>query len=178
METIAYPILILSMLVQITATVLALRLVWTTGKIWAWLFVATGITLMAARRGFTLYHCVTQGLPPTVSTEIIALISSSFLLLGLSLIGPLFVGLKRRSEESLMQSEEKYRLLAKTAPAVVFQGYIDGTIDLFDDKMTEIVGYDKELFISRKLKWTDLIFPQDQEAAKTAFIQALKGNGF
>ena len=65
METLAYPILILSILVQITATILALRLVWTTGKIGAWLFVASGITLMTARRGSTLYHCITQGLLQT-----------------------------------------------------------------------------------------------------------------
>jgi diguanylate cyclase (GGDEF)-like protein/PAS domain S-box-containing protein len=178
METLTYSILILSILVQITATALALRLVWTTGKIGAWLFVAIGITLMTARRGHTLYHCITEGLAPNLTTEIIALISSSFLLLGISLIGPLFVGLKRWSEESLMQSEEKYRFLAKTAPAVVFQGYIDGAIDLFDDKVKEIVGYDKELFNARNLKWTDLIFPEDQNAAKMAFTQALKSSGY
>ncbi len=174
----AYPILILSVLVQVAATVLALRLVWTTGKIWAWLFVAAGITLMTARRGVTLYHCVTGGLPPPLSTEIIALISSSFLLLGLALIGPLFRGLKRRSEESLMQHEGKYQLLAKTAPAVVFRGNVDGTLELFDDKVKEIAGYDQELFNSRKIKWTDLIFPEDQDAAKETFIRALKSNGF
>ena len=178
METLAYPILILSILVQITATILALRLVWTTGKIGAWLFVASGITLMTARRGSTLYHCITQGLTPDPTPEFIALISASLLLVGLSMIGPLFVGFKRLSEENLMQSEGKYRLLAKTAPAIVFRGYIEGTIELFDDKVKELLGYDKELFNSRQLKWTDLIVPEDQAAAKSTFIQALKGSGF
>jgi diguanylate cyclase (GGDEF)-like protein/PAS domain S-box-containing protein len=178
METIAYLVLILSVLLQVGATILALRLVWTTGKIWAWVFVAAGITLMTGRRGSTLYHCFIQGLAPPMSTEIIALISSGFLLLGLSLIGPLFRGIKRRADESITQCEMKYQLLAKTAPAVVFQGYMDGTIDLFDDKVKEIAGYDKELFNARKLKWTDLIFPEDQDAAKETFIQALKSNGF
>ena len=65
------------------------------------------------------------------------------------MIGPLFVGFKRLSEENLMQSEGKYRLLAKTAPAIVFRGYIDGTMELFDDKVKELLGYDKELFNSR-----------------------------
>ncbi len=178
METLAYIILILSILLQVVATVLALRLVWITEKIGAWLFVATAITLMTARRGSTLYHSITQGLPPNLTTEIIALISSSFLLLGLSLIGPLFLDLKRRSDENLMESEEKYRLLATTVPAVVFRGYIEGTLDLFDDKVKEMLGYDKEVFNSRQLKWTDLIIPEDQEAAKATFLQALKGNGF
>jgi diguanylate cyclase (GGDEF)-like protein/PAS domain S-box-containing protein len=176
MEIITYPTLIFSVLLQVAATVLALRLVWITGKIWAWLFVAAGITLMTARRGSTLYHYVTQGLPPTLSTEIIALISSSFLLLGLSLIGPLFRGLKRHTDESLMQIEERYQRLAMTVPAVVFRGYMDGTIDLFDDKVSELVGYAKELFNSRQLSWTDLIFPEDQEGAKAAFLLALRAN--
>lgn len=178
MENLTYLILILSILVQITATILALRLVWITEKISAWVLVASGITLMTARRGHTLYHSLTQGLAPNLTTEIIALISSSLLLIGLSLIGPLFRGIKRRSDESIMQSEEKYRLLAMTVPAVVFRGNIDGTLELFDDKVNEVVGYEKELFNSRRLKWTDLIVPEDQDAAKAAFIQALRGNKF
>ena len=179
METAAYFILILSILLQIAATVLALRLVWITEKIGAWVLVAVGITLMTARRGHTLYTIASPGVwlppwPPKSSP----LISSTFLLLGLTLIGPLFLGLKRRSDESLMQSEEKYRLLAMTVPAVVFKGYIDGTLDLFDDKVNEVVGYEKELFNSRRLKWTDLILPEDQEEAKAAFLKALQGNRF
>jgi diguanylate cyclase (GGDEF)-like protein/PAS domain S-box-containing protein len=177
MENLSYSILILSILAQIAAIILSLRLVWITKKFWSWVLVALGITLMTARRGSTLYYCIAQGLTPNLTTEVIALISSSFLLLGLSLIGPLFLGLMRRTDELLMLGEEKYRLLANTVPAVVFRGYVDGSVDLFDDKIEEMVGYDKELFISRQLKWTDLICPEDQETAKVAFIQALKGKG-
>jgi hypothetical protein len=45
MENLSYAILILSILVQIAATILAMRLVWVTKKIGAWALVAMGITL-------------------------------------------------------------------------------------------------------------------------------------
>lgn len=181
MGTSAYLILIFSILLQVAAAVLALRLVWISDKIVAWIFVAGGITLMAARRSATLYDWLTQGpmfTPAVLATEIFGLISSGFLLLGLALIGPLFLGLQRRSEERLMESEEKYRLLTGTIPAVVFRGYRDGAVEFFDDKVAEVVGYEKEAFNTRGLKWTDLIYPEDLEPAKALLRQALKTNGF
>ncbi len=181
METSAYLILIISILLQVTAAVLALRLVWITDKIVAWVLVAGGITLMAARRGATLYDWLTRGpmfTPAVLATEIFGMVSSGFLLLGLALIGPLFLGLKRYSDERLMESEEKYRLLTGTIPAVVFRGYRDGAVEFFDDKVAEVVGYEKEAFNSRRLKWTDLIYPEDLEPAKAILRHALTTNGF
>lgn len=178
MATLAYLILILSILLQVAATVLALRLVWISEKLWAWILVAAAITLMTFRRGSTLYNCITTGLAPILSPEIIALIISILLVGGLYLIGPLFQGIKRRADESLRQSEEKYRLLAATVPALVYRGYSDGALELFDDKVVEMVGYDKEIFNSRRLKWTDLIYPGDLGSARAVLLQALKGNRF
>ncbi len=181
MGTSAYLILIISILLQVAAAVLALRLVWITDKIVAWIFVAGGITLMAARRGATLYDWLTQGpmfTPAVLATEIFGVVSSGFLLLGLALIGPLFLGLKRRSDESLMESEKKYRLLAGTIPAVVFRGYRDGAVEFFDDKVAEVVGYEKEAFNSGHRKWTDLIHQEDLEPAKAILRHALTTNGF
>ncbi len=181
METSAYIILIISILLQVTAAVLALRLVWISDKIVAWIFVAGGITLMAARRGATLYAWLTQGpmfTPAILATEVFAVVSSAFLLLGLALIGPLFLGLKHRSDERLMESEEKYRLLAGIIPSVVFRGHSDGAAEFFDDKVAEVAGYEKEAFNSRRLKWTDLIYPEDLEAAKAILRHALTTNGF
>jgi PAS domain S-box-containing protein/putative nucleotidyltransferase with HDIG domain len=77
---------------------------------------------------------------------------------------------------NLRDSEQKYRLLVNQIPAVVFKGYADWSIDFFDHKLETITGYPKEDFDSRKLKWSDLILPEDLPEAKAKFLEALKGD--
>jgi PAS domain S-box-containing protein len=67
-------------------------------------------------------------------------------------------------------------LLINNIPNIVFRGYADGSIDFFDDKIEKFTGYPKELFLSRQLKWTDLIVEEDRPAQREKFIEALRGN--
>jgi two-component system cell cycle sensor histidine kinase/response regulator CckA len=83
---------------------------------------------------------------------------------------------RQRAEAALRQSEENYRLLVKQIPAVVFKGYRDGSVEFFDDKIEALTGYPKEDFDSRRLKWPDLIIPEDQPEARDRLIEALKTN--
>ena len=83
---------------------------------------------------------------------------------------------KKRSEIALRESERNYRLLIDNIPNVVFKGYPDGTIDFFDDKVEGISGYPKEMFLSKTLKWTDLILREDLTRAREIFLDALKTN--
>jgi PAS domain S-box-containing protein len=84
---------------------------------------------------------------------------------------------RKQAEAALRQSEQKYCQLVKTIPAVVFEGYADWSINFFDDKIEELTGYQKEDFNCRRLKWSDLIFPEELDGAKRAFIKALKDDG-
>jgi len=81
---------------------------------------------------------------------------------------------EKEIEEALKESESHYRLLVKQIPAVVFKGYQDWSIDFFDDKIEEVTGYRKEEFNSRRLRWCDLILPEDLDMARGLFVQALK----
>lgn len=83
---------------------------------------------------------------------------------------------KRRSEQALKESERNYRLLLNNIPNIVFKAYADGTIDFFDNKIEVMTGYAKEDFLSRKLKWPDLIIEEDREIAKSKFVRALRGD--
>src|SRR5208337_4081749 len=85
---------------------------------------------------------------------------------------------RKQAEEALRDNEQKYRLLSATVPAVVFRGYRDGAVEFLDDKVAEVVGYEKEAFNSGHLKWTDLIHQEDLEAAKAILRRALLTNGF
>jgi len=83
---------------------------------------------------------------------------------------------KKRSEKALAESEANYRFLIDNIPNVVFRGYADGTLDLFDDKIEIMTGYRKALFNSRQLSWFDLILEEDRPHARQKFIDALKTN--
>ena len=68
--------------------------------------------------------------------------------------------------EVLLESDHDFKLLLNNIPAVVFKGYIDGTVDFFDQKIEEMTGYPRKDFESRQRKWTELVFEEDFEAVK------------
>jgi len=85
---------------------------------------------------------------------------------------------RRQSEEDLRRSEEKYRQLVNQVPAVVYKGYLDWSLDCFDDKIEKITGYPKEDFNSRRVTFLDLVFPEDIQQARKRFAEARQTDRF
>jgi PAS domain S-box-containing protein len=77
---------------------------------------------------------------------------------------------------ALQKSEENFRMLVNNLPGVVFKGYPDWSIDFYDNKIEEFTGYQREDFVSRRLKWCDVILPEDLQKIKKQFVKALKTN--
>lgn len=84
----------------------------------------------------------------------------------------------KQAMEALRRREQEMQVLISNVPGIVYNGYVDGYVDLFDfqDKVTSLTGYDKADFGFRHLKWTDLIVREDQEDAKEIFLKALKSD--
>ena len=81
---------------------------------------------------------------------------------------------RKRIEQALIKSEEKYRLLVNNLPGIVYKGFKDWSVEFIDDKVSVLTGYDVNEFNSRKIKWSDVIVEDDLETARKIFIQALK----
>jgi two-component system sensor histidine kinase UhpB len=79
-----------------------------------------------------------------------------------------------RAEEALRESEQRYRLLVKSLPAVVYRGYFDCAVDFIDEKVEGITGYPRKEFESRRLRWSDLVVAEDLENFKEAFLEGLQ----
>ncbi|MGD8771328.1 MAG: PAS domain-containing protein [Desulfobacterales bacterium] len=85
--------------------------------------------------------------------------------------------LKRKQlEEALTESEEKYKLLIKNLPCVVYRGFKDFSVEFFDNKIELFTGFNVNEFNSKRMKWSDIILKEDIEAARIFFIQALKAD--
>ena len=79
-------------------------------------------------------------------------------------------------EEALQESLADYEILLGNIPGVVYKGYEDWTVDFFDDKVEMLSGYPKEVFNSRRMKWSDLIVEDDFETVRGKTRKALRGN--
>jgi PAS domain S-box-containing protein len=110
----ASSILILSIILQLTAAGLALRLIALTGKRLAWILIATGLCFMALRRGITLYQLLLgeAATPLDQTAELVALAISVLMVAGMAWITPLFHSIKS-SEIALRLNESRLEALWK-----------------------------------------------------------------
>jgi predicted ATPase len=115
-------VLAISILLQIMATVLALRLIKITGRNISWILVAVAISLMAIRRSVTLFHMFAgERVPADWAAETVALVTSALMVAGIAFVAPIFLSVKR-SEELINDPE-----ISHLAPS-----YLVKTIDVLD----------------------------------------------
>ena len=93
------PIVTASILLQLAAMILALRLIRISGRRAAWVLITLGIALMAVRRIVSFIHVIGDAAPPDVYFEGIGLLTSGLMLAGVALIGPIFIELRNSGEE-------------------------------------------------------------------------------
>jgi len=78
------------------------------------------------------------------------------------------------AEKAFQQSEEKYRVLVKNLPSIVYKGYPDWSVEFFDSKIERITGYSADKFNAKEIKWKDVIVPEDIEKTREIFLNALQ----
>jgi PAS domain-containing protein len=106
----------LSIILQFLAAALALRLIWITGRQLAWLLISSAILLMALRRSISFYILASQGFQSVgeLSSELVALLATLFMVVGIGLIGGIFRDNKAR-EKSSQAADKIFRQFVETA---------------------------------------------------------------
>jgi PAS domain S-box-containing protein len=84
--------------------------------------------------------------------------------------------MRRESEKARRRSDQEFSLLVGNVPAIVCKGYVDGYASFIDDKVERMLGYSRDEFEQRRIKWTDLILQEDLRHARRIFLKALKGS--
>lgn len=104
----------LSVLFQVTAAALALRLIRISGSRTTWILICLSILGMAVRRSITLYRELT-GMPAhplDLPFEIIGLVTSLFMLAGIFFIATLFESIRRKDEERMLMIRDLQEAVA------------------------------------------------------------------
>lgn len=135
-------ILVISILLQFVAAVLAVRLIRITGKRLAWSLIAAAVVLMAVRRSVSLfaYFGSGQAKPPDVVAESIALVISGLMLIGIARIAPLFIE-RKRAEEALREQERYAQSLLRLSRGLERAQTYDEALNAARDEVKTIIGY-------------------------------------
>ncbi len=143
-------ILAVSVFLQFIAALLAVRLIWVTKQRTAWLLIAVAILLMAVRRSITLYKSIANGTTPDLAAEIVALVISIVMLLGIIWIAPMFKSIKR-TERAVRESEDRYRAITEDSPLLICKLTPDLKITYANNAYCNCFGKTREQIIGNDL---------------------------
>ena len=79
---------------------------------------------------------------------------------------------RKRAEEALQESEEKYRLLVENANEAIFV-IQDGMLRFFNIKNIELIGYSKEELTSTP--FINFVHPDDREVTLGRYLKRIRG---
>ncbi len=134
-----------SVLLQLSATIVAFRLIFHTGKRIAWCLITIALFLMLIRRVIPFYYLLSgnQSFQPDLLDEIIGLTLSLLILIGIIIIGP-YLSYVKHSERAVKDAEEKYsRLFNNAYDAIYLIEHQTKKILDCNIKAVEMIGYDK-----------------------------------
>ena len=68
---------------------------------------------------------------------------------------------RKKAEQKLLESEERYRNFVQNIQGIAYQGYQDFSAALFEGAVDEITGYTSEDFLTGRIRWDNIIHPDD-----------------
>lgn len=142
-------ILLLSIIFQVTAALLAINMITVTGRRLGWILIAFTAVLMSLRRTVVFFETLAGDAPQTISlvSESTALAVSLLMVLGILRIGPVFRSIKT-SAQALRESEEKQRNILESIDEGYFEIDLYGNFRFISDWFSHETGYTREELLS------------------------------
>ncbi len=131
-----------SILLQLTAAGLALRLAWMTGGRLAWSLISAAILLMTVRRGITFARLLggDGSLQPDLAAELVALVISLLILAGVGLLGP-FLRSALATSAALAETQQRTSGILGNMEDGVITITPDGVVESFNPAAERMFGY-------------------------------------
>jgi two-component system phosphate regulon sensor histidine kinase PhoR len=179
----------LSVVLQLVAAALALRLTRITGRVSAWSLVAAAFLLMTVRRIMLLISWAGGEVPSPSSmiSETLGLVISILIVSGMAGISPLFLGLKAREEElkdhvatqataevELRSQRDFISAVLQTAGALVVVVDSDGNIVRFNRACEETTGW-RAVDVLGHSVWDLFIVPDERESVENMWHSLKSG---
>jgi PAS domain S-box-containing protein len=163
-------VLACSAVLQLTAAVMAFRLIRLTGRRTAWSLIAIALILMSIRRVIPLYRLLSGDptIAPDLLSELIGLALSALMVLGVAGIAPLFSAIKR-SHKALRKSEELYRAVFEntgTATVLIEENTIISHANAEFEKLSKCSKQE----IEGKKSWTDFVVKEDLDRMRAQHL--------
>jgi two-component system cell cycle sensor histidine kinase/response regulator CckA len=77
------------------------------------------------------------------------------------------ITVRRESQKALEASEKRYRSFVQNIHGIALQGNFDFELSFIHGNVQEITGYTDDEFLSKEVKWIDIIHPDDVPAIQT-----------
>lgn len=158
-------IIIASIGIQLAAAGLALFLIPETGRRWSWILIAAGLIGMVHRRVHTLYMFWEGRAQPDPAFELIGLLVSVIILLGVLQIRPIFRQLKAANEK-LARSEERFRTVADFTYDWEYWRGPEGEFLYMSPSCERITGYPPSAFMKDPDLMFRMVHPEDRPMVK------------
>jgi len=187
-------ILACSIILQALTAFLTLRLIKITHYYWVWIFIAIAVGLMAMRRMVSFYEILMAGTADSYSltAEIIALIISTLMFIGVLNIRPILktlysakaelekknqqlekeVKLRKNAENAAKINLERFRKLADYAPVLIWISDSSGKCTYFNERWLKFRG--RTLEEEYGMGWTQGLHPDDKKSTIKDYLEAFE----
>lgn len=164
-----------AIVLQITAAVLAFRLIRVTGRLSAWILVSIALVLMAVRRIIPFIRALLGNDSSSIDplNEFIGLVLSGFMVVGIAMIGPIFKKIFQ-SERELKESEQRFRSyfeLPLVGVAIVSEDKHWLTVN---DRLCEMLAFSRQELMT--MTTDELTYPEDLKRERVLDRSVVEGN--
>ena len=162
----------ISIVLQLSAAVLALMLIRRNTGMVAWSWISAALGLMATRRSITFYYAIVGDSAQSINlaAELVALVISILMLIGIMLIRPRLEAMQT-TESLLREQEATYRGILDNMLDTFYRTDLDGRITMTYGYVETLLGYRKKELIGMPMSELYLD-PTDRES----FLLALEKN--